>query len=361
MSDFIRRTDVIALDHLAFTVGLSDFRHLERAGGKKSRYNWPRLPLQNFSKYKDPYARSEAVENWQAEFRHICFERFKAWMEQVLNCRLSEARVNKTSYVGLNFYERSFHILDTKSDAKLGLVGFGGNNDTIYVQFSGTGCGHIFSKGFRPFQMHFWLSKVLGVQRLTRCDLCYDDFEGNFDCAYALKAYDDDAFKSANGGRRPLIDERTPRIGRQVQSHTVYVGSRTSKYFWRIYDKAAQQGVDQIWYRTEVELKKVTVDVLENPALFFASINAFANSINLEAVPSPLFTKRKAVLDLAARTRWLKRQCGRTLHDLVEVFEGDIAKAFGVLCADSGGRLGIPDTQADLIRQLDIEEQELWH
>lgn len=36
---------------------------------------------------------------------------------------------------------------------------------------------------------------------------------------------------------------------------TLYVGSRTSEKFLRIYDKAAEQGVDGPWYRIELECK----------------------------------------------------------------------------------------------------------
>lgn len=41
--------------------------------------------------------------------------------------------------------------------------------------------------------------------------------------------------------------------GRKGQ--TLYVGSRTSEKFLRIYDKAAEQGTDYTWYRIELECK----------------------------------------------------------------------------------------------------------
>lgn len=41
--------------------------------------------------------------------------------------------------------------------------------------------------------------------------------------------------------------------GRKGQ--TLYVGSRTSEKFLRIYDKAAEQGTDSTWYRIELECK----------------------------------------------------------------------------------------------------------
>lgn len=352
MSDFIKRTDSVIVDHLAFTVGLSEFRHLERAGGLKGedRYNWPRLPKQNFNKFKNPYLRLQAVEDYQAEFAHICFERFKAWLDRILNLRLSSSRDR-----GLHGYTTSYSLLSKNGTAELGLVGFGGNNNTIYVQVSGAGCKHVFSS-LRPFVLHFWLCKILTVNKIARCDLAFDDFDGNYDANYALRAYDDDAFKSARGGRNPVLDHRCPRVGSQKQGETVYVGKRTSHVFWRVYDKAAEQGVARLWWRNEVELKKVSVDVLENPALFFAQINRFSNSINLETSPKPVIAKKRAALDFSGKVRWLKRQCGRALVDLIEVFDGDISKAFGAICADSGGRLGIPDTQADILRQLSIEE-----
>ncbi|EBN6690280.1 phage replication protein, partial [Salmonella enterica] len=116
--------------------------------------------------------------------------------------------------------------------------------------------------------------------RLSRIDLCFDDFTGNFDTAYALTAYKDRAFLTGKGGRVQVLDVRRPVVGDTLKGDTVYVGTRKSEVYWRIYDKALEQNIDGItWYRSEVELKKVTVDVLSNVDAFFVGLCDYSASV----------------------------------------------------------------------------------
>ncbi|MCV5950285.1 replication initiation factor domain-containing protein, partial [Escherichia coli] len=77
------------------------------------------------------------------------------------------------------------------------------------------------------------------------------------------------------------------------------IGSRTSRIYWRIYNKALEQKLANtglVWYRSEVELKKWNVDVLLNPAGAYAALNDFAASISTAKKfnTKPVPTKRAA-------------------------------------------------------------------
>lgn len=346
------RDEAVIIDHLAFTVPLSDFKHLERANCSLNK-KWKSFPKRNWKNVKDLSVKEKLMADWQAEYQAVCVTRFRQFCELVLGVRISAARDR-----GLHGYTNSAKILAKNAPIELGFVGYGGNNNTVYVQFSGEGCKHLFEK-VRAFTLHFWLEKVLSVKKLNRIDLAYDDFDGNYSIAYAEKAYADEAFKNPNGGRMPKATYIKEVQGKEISGYTFAVGSRQSGVYWRIYDKALEQGAPKgtIWYRNEVELKKVSTAVLEMPARAFAGINRFSASVNLEYGISYKSLVKKTTLDFNARIRWAKRQCGRTLSDVLEHFGGDIYAALGALCDDRGGKFGLPDTQALLLNHHYLEVQ----
>ncbi|STG68619.1 replication initiation factor family protein [Escherichia coli] len=57
-------------------------------------------------------------------------------------------------------------------------------------------------------------------------------------------------------------------------------GSRQSRVYWRIYNKALEQKVSGTWNRSEVELKGVPVDVLLDIAGYFTGLCDYAAQIN---------------------------------------------------------------------------------
>lgn len=89
-----------------------------------------------------------------------------------------------------------------------------------------------------------------------------------------------------------------------------------------------------------------------NPAEAFAGLNRFSSSVNLEHGLSYRSLTKRAVLDFAGRLKWVRRQCGRTLSDVLEAFDGDIFAAFGAICDSRGGKFSIPDTQAQLLQEV---------
>lgn len=335
----------VICDHLAFTVPLANFQHLERAGSSTKHF-WQKMPLQTWKNVTNEEQKHALMESYNHECHEILFKRMTEFLFHIMGLKVFGARDK-----GLHGYQDSHNIMDESGRVQLGFVGIGGNQNTVYIQISGEGCKHVFSK-IDSFSLHFWLSKVLTITRLARLDLAYDCFDDNFTCDYANRAYKDLAFQNPNGGRLPSHIHKPEYVGDELVNEIVNVGSRKSQIFWRIYDKAKEQGIyDQSWYRSEVELKKISVDSLLDFDVTFAGLNAFSASFTFSKGKSIRAAKKRACLDLSGRIRWAKRQCGRTLSDLVELFGGDLDLTFGALCDDRGGKFCLPDTQSLLIHE----------
>ncbi|WP_281947936.1 replication initiation factor domain-containing protein, partial [Vibrio parahaemolyticus] len=144
--------------------------------------------------------------------------------------------------------------------------------------------------------------------------------------------------------------------GKPIYTKEQYsIGSRTSRIYWRIYNKALEQKLANtglVWYRSEVELKKWNVDVLLNPAGAYAALNDFAASISTAKKfnTKPVPTKR-AALDLLASAHWMRRQYGKILNSLIEFHEGDIETVVGSLVRD-GTKFTFPDTYGKLVTHI---------
>ncbi|HHB0966664.1 TPA: replication initiation factor domain-containing protein, partial [Vibrio cholerae] len=160
----------------------------------------------------------------------------------------------------------------------VGFVALGGNRNTCYFQIEGVGCRTVLEHT-SLFRLHWWLD-LLGCSRLSRIDLAVDDFHGLFGREYAKKAYSDDAFRTARAGRAPNGGERlVSEPNGKIINESFEVGSRESRIYWRIYNKAAQLGLDMHWFRNEVELKDMPIDVLLNIEGYFAGLCAYSASI----------------------------------------------------------------------------------
>jgi len=83
--------------------------------------------------------------------------------------------------------------------------------------------------------------------RCTRIDVAIDSVDGLLDIASLY-----DAIKQK---RYTLPYKRKAALITSTDGITLYVGSRTSDIFLRIYDKGAEQHTDDNWKRVEVELK----------------------------------------------------------------------------------------------------------
>lgn len=333
----------IICDHLALTVPLSHFELLDKAGVEYRKF-WQKMPTGSLDDVTNPDDRYKLIQSYNLELKDVLFKRMTQFLANIMGLQVVPVSLDK----GFYGYKDSHRILDMTGKVALGFVGIGGNNNTLYIQISGEGCKHVFAN-VSPTRLHFWLSDVLLINTLTRIDLAYDCFDGYFSCDYAALCYADGMFQNPRGGPEPEHTPKPSYRGKLLLGEIHTFGSRKSNTFWRVYDKGREQGVEQSWYRSEVELKRKHVDVLLDFNGVFSGINAFSASFDLGEGKAIRSSKKRTVLDLAGKIRWAKRQCGRTLSDLLELFGGDLNLAFGALCDDRGGKFSLPDTQSILI------------
>lgn len=345
----------VFVDYLSFSFQYVDLRHAHKSD--LSSMLWSPMPS-----YKDelqaklaknPEQKEKLERRFQQKFNVALEERLIVFCLHVLGLRMSPWR-NK----GLNGYEDSCHLQPLKSREHVGFVALGGNNDTCFIQIEGEGCKHLFAHT-DTFRLHWWLTEILGVTRLSRIDLAVDDFNNLFNRVYARKAFYDDAFKTSLFGRSPNGGERLIKEPNgKVVNESFEVGSRSSTVYWRIYNKAAQLKLDIDWFRSEVELKKVSIDVLKNISGYFAGICVYSASIISSSSFKVTSIKKKASIDMHSRVMWLRRQCGKSLYDLALIFNGDLEKTFGMLLPaigvddESYGKIVVPDTYKLILDEI---------
>lgn len=121
----------------------------------------------------------------------------------------------------------------------------------LWVELSGNGCRVFESFGSGDYEALFsWILNTDGVQ-ITRLDIAFDDREGllplhqvvdglrHFDYVSPFKKWE--VSDDSDGGC------------------TIYIGSRRSDFFFRIYDKAIERGYTDrscgVWVRVEAQLR----------------------------------------------------------------------------------------------------------
>jgi len=366
----------VSIDYLCFTFKVKDLRHCARATFLDTHQHDPdvKKKLRRNTELLNPIARlfpqepvfdmdfrahnSEDIEAYRDFFRAQYIEYLERCL-RIFTTHVLGLTMNAPRGFGFQFYTESMKLTTADGEDFCGFIGIGGNQDTVHFQINGTGCKHVFSK-LKAWELHGWLSNVIGVKQLARLDLAYDDYHGLFDCEYALKAAYEDCFRTAPRGISPTVNENHKyRFGENGTKHysqeMVTVGSRTSRIYWRIYNKALEQNLAQngmVWYRTECELKKWDVDALLDPDGAFAAINKFSASISsapaFNTKPKP---EKRVACDVLTAAYWMRRQYGKILNSLIEEFNGDIPKVIGLLQRD-GRKFAFPDTYSALIQSI---------
>ncbi|EFT5674664.1 replication initiation factor family protein [Salmonella enterica] len=340
--------NIVNVDHLAFSFQLSYMRDLSRwyefrpvSGYAGTLPAFPLPPASVDPETGLPVSATDyglQLDRYKKLMCDAAYARLCLFIDRIFCLSVGPLRSR-----GMQGYLYSCRLFSCDGRYECGYLMFGGNNDTVHMQISGTGCRCLFSS-ISPSVLHNVL-RGLGVTTLSRIDLALDDFTGNFGCAYAELAYYDGAFRCSERGVYPRIDPRRPRnIDGQLLGETIYVGSRRSRIFWRNYDKALEQHLDGVsWYRSEAELKKVTVDVLSDVDAYFAGICDFSASLLSKTVEEIKRLSRDEqvrrdnllpCLELLARVRRVRRQVGKVTGDVLDVFQGDVNAAFGLLMRD---------------------------
>lgn len=357
----------VACDWLSWSSPISSFKNIHKAGksGIKVEDNpdFSPMPKPDYKSLTGD-ARSAGLHAFLEKTSMTLMCRIRQFCTGVLgfDCSANKGR-------GKNFYSDSFSLI-TPDGLDAGSVNFGGNNDTVFFDLTGVGCSYLFDNQRRrvcdaryltPFTLHFWLAKVLEVNTLNRIDLCVDFFDDYLTVDSARTAYTDNAFRRSTGMYPNCRNVTSNSIDGEILGDTFYVGSRQSNVFWRIYNKALQMDSDIDWVRVEVELKKVSVDVLLNMAGTFSGLCDFASSIE-SAKPVKLSVSRnikKAALTIIHKTNWLRHMCSSSFSALLTHCHGDIGQVMGLVLRPTDltdlvmhevlGRMDVPTTYTNLI------------
>jgi phage replication initiation protein len=155
----------------------------------------------------------------------------------------------------------------------VGLCCWGAKNFGAMISFTGQACGSINFK-----ELHT-MCKELGYVRITRVDMAYDDFEGEYNVDTCRKMFKNGMFTRTTAPsyayhESGVLSERGKLIASSGRSF--YVGKRSNGKMLRCYEKGKHlKDLKNInWVRWEVELRnidrEIPLDALINPSTYFS-------------------------------------------------------------------------------------------
>ena len=228
--------------------------------------------------------------------------------------------VDVENETGRNFYRRSFTL-----EHKAGFVCIGGQKDTILIMINGLGCTYA-NVGWE-LALFDWLNKLTRVA-ITRIDLAHDALDKPyltvdlFDTVHSKGGFN-------KGGRNPDIEYRGNWKKPNGKGRTLYIGSRQSSKFCRIYEKGKQLGDPQSsWLRIEVEFKSrdiyIPLSILLNPTDYFiAAYPCFFLIEESDFLGRFQSRNKNEMLTFDQALALVKKQYGRYLHFFRQCYQDD--------------------------------------
>ncbi|ALR04612.1 replication initiation factor domain-containing protein [Xylella fastidiosa] len=243
-----------------------------------------------------------------------------------------------------HFYSSSASIFDHNGDV-VGKLGWDGNNDSFCISLSGAACRYI----------RDW-SKVISVlqsvgARITRCDVAYDDYQGELGTVRHHEAQARENL-APSGGCLLFASGGTPPRTRFLDDHgggsgcTLYVGQKGHKQLC-IYDKGKQLGSpDSPWVRYEVRFygkhAVIPLDILVDSFRYLRGSYGYLDSL-LSRVVSSVSSRIHCVVKHVeasgvAMVRWLRRQAGPA----ISLLRQSLGESFNDFIAQYIERSGFP-------------------
>lgn len=228
--------------------------------------------------------------------------------------------VDVENETGRNFYRRSFTL-----EHKTGFVCIGGQKDTVLIMINGLGCTYA-NVGWET-ALFDWLSKLQRVA-ITRIDLAHDALDHPY---LTVDLFDKVHSKGGfnKGGRSPDIEYRGNWKKPNGKGRTLYIGSRQSSKFCRIYEKGKQLGdPNSNWLRIEVEFKSrdiyIPLATLLNPTDYFIASYPCFFLIEEEAFFNRYQSRDKnEFLTFDQALELIKTQYGRYLYFFRRCYQDD--------------------------------------
>lgn len=230
------------------------------------------------------------------------------------------------------FYKASAVVVDGNGEL-VGRIGAEGNGDTVCISLTGAACKYIRN-------WHYVRMQIEALQgRISRCDVAYDDYDGVLGTVRAHEAKARETL-TEKGGCGLFATGGTPPKTKFLDDHgggsgcTLYVGSKGHKQLC-IYEKGLQLGVaESPWVRYEARLygkhTEIPADILSNPMRYLRGSYAYLASL-FTAIGDGFasvveYTKRVVETSGLAVVRHVRRQFGKTLSVLGEVFGDDLER-----------------------------------
>ena len=238
-----------------------------------------------------------------------------AW---VLGVRETDEMKSTEFAKGLNGYKYAVSL-----PLQAGIVHVGHMSKTVLVTV--TGQGALIAKAGWETRLN-WL--LMGCQgHLTRLDFAYDDYEGEI---YPVRKMRRQARRGCfqRNGRPPKIEVKGPwdQNDPDGMGLTLYIGSRVSGKYARIYEKGLQLGLEgSKWVRFEVEMHsstfQLTLDMLVSPTKYFAGMYPCCEWIEVGGERSTMeYKARCAVATIEGSVKWIRHQAGGHLAFLRSIY-----------------------------------------
>lgn len=221
---------------------------------------------------------------------------------------------------GRNFYKRSFNL-----EHGAGFVCIGGQRDTVLITINGTGCNYALLHWEN--YLFTWLARYETVN-ITRIDLAHDILTRSY---LTIDLFNEIHAKGgfSKGGRPPEIEHRGNWKRPNGKGRTLYIGSRQSDKFCRIYEKGKQLGDSESpWLRVEVEYKSnnayIPLNILLNPTDYFIATYPCFYLLEQHNQEKRFDVREKEeLLTFEQAINIVKRQYGRYLHLFRQCFCDD--------------------------------------
>ena len=223
---------------------------------------------------------------------------------------------------GGRFYERCWLMGD--EDVLYGRVHFGGQNQTMLVELTATGCTA--AKNGWESRLYEFLTQAVRP-KITRVDIAKDFFNGEYSPNQAREDRNKGLFTCHHvkpKGECIGSDWEEEDEEKMTKGKTYGIGSRESSKYVRVYEKGKQLGdKSSVWTRFEIEFKSkdivIPFEVLQNPGLYFGGAYPICEKFANHASRIQAVEKNK-VISADRYVEWVKKQFGRAANGLKAIF-----------------------------------------
>ncbi|AIS06545.1 replication initiation factor domain-containing protein [Acinetobacter baumannii] len=224
---------------------------------------------------------------------------------------------------GMHFNKYAYTLQDD-----LGMVLYGNTQKSIIVQINGSGCA-LARKGWNE-QLYKYLKQIKG-SKLSRVDICFDDFEGEYITLDEADQWDTQEMFWVSG-RVP--DSRHAGNWKRPngKGRTLYIGVRESGKSCRIYEKGKEKG-DALseWVRIEVEFKAsdryLELEMLLSPSQYFIGAYPVFYEVLLPRLGQYIMPEKTEIIKKQSQIEWkkaieiTKSQFGKYIRQFRKVYD----------------------------------------